>query len=597
MSARKVRRKKYGDTNIGGNAQVQLGDRYTTQHIVIEKAYFRFHKDFNLPSIDALRRLVNHNHLLHNGLEVKPQENADHNGGPSPKAGAAEETVGIHQPIDLASLAPQLKMAGNPMLQRYTDKNRLFKLNDHSRLNAACNSVGPRSEVVVVTIVLLSYIVGQNIPLEQVGHLLRACQKNQLLGLMTGLLGYAVYYYLIRGGTETALLPATLLLEDAFGHTRPVSFDVCIDPSLFFEFLRVHYRDTNGYNARDLVNAGQHHLTIGSRRGTYVDPSNWQVMSLPAGTKLVNSVYLTRETADCIKCSKSMVVNEMGEFYCRRCKAVYRDRDTFVRNNFAPVQQVEPSEKTRDHSADQWQNPEDTCDRDDALATASSSAPRTRRVPLDVSRLLNIDLHIIASTVYTSDRAQLEEGRKCPLCLEDFDLADQHTWPCPCGYQICQNCFYTLKTTSEKATCPNCRRLYDDAKVQYKTITAEALRAEKSKRHDPVAADTAMKHRSTEPGKKKLLARQRLRGVLVEDPNLVCVVGLQRDEADDSKLAKILRGKNYFGQYGTIEKLVISRIGEFVVYVRFRNPADAARCINRIDGIVNGSMVRPAILQ
>jgi hypothetical protein len=29
-----------------------------------------------------------------------------------------------------------------------------------------------------------------------------------------------------------------------------------------------------------------------------------------------------------------------------------------------------------------------------------------------------------------------EEEEVCPLCVEEFDLADRYFKPCPCGYQV-----------------------------------------------------------------------------------------------------------------------------------------------------------------
>jgi hypothetical protein len=29
-----------------------------------------------------------------------------------------------------------------------------------------------------------------------------------------------------------------------------------------------------------------------------------------------------------------------------------------------------------------------------------------------------------------------EEEYDCPLCMEEFDIADRNFRPCPCGYQV-----------------------------------------------------------------------------------------------------------------------------------------------------------------
>ena len=74
-----------------------------------------------------------------------------------------------------------------------------------------------------------------------------------------------------------------------------------------------------------------------------------------------------------------------------------------------------------------------------------------------------------------------DDEETCPLCIEEFDLSDRNFRPCPCGYQICQFCFNSLKTTYEKSTCPNCRRQYDDSTIQYKMPTSEELKMDQLK--------------------------------------------------------------------------------------------------------------------
>lgn len=86
--------------------------------------------------------------------------------------------------------------------------------------------------------------------------------------------------------------------------------------------------------------------------------------------------------------------------------------------------------------------------------------------------------------------------------------------------------------------------------------------------------------------------------------NLVYVVGLSPGipEAD---LLKTLRGDKYFGQYGTIVKIVVSKAkhgealpnnGSLGVYVTFARKEDAARCIAAVNGSQNGDRVLRAQL-
>lgn len=76
------------------------------------------------------------------------------------------------------------------------------------------------------------------------------------------------------------------------------------------------------------------------------------------------------------------------------------------------------------------------------------------------------------------------------------------------------------------------------------------------------------------------------------------MIGLNPTIRDESQLLQTLRGKDYFGQYGDIDKIVVSKaklggnpnqgIG---VYVTFARKADAATCIAAVDGSLNGERV------
>lgn len=115
-----------------------------------------------------------------------------------------------------------------------------------------------------------------------------------------------------------------------------------------------------------------------------------------------------------------------------------------------------------------------------------------------------------------------------------------------------------------------------------------------------------MKHRKAAAAKKKeaekreieASSRKNLAGVRVVQKNLVYVIGLNPTIRDENQLLQTLRGKDYFGQYGEIEKIVVSKakpggnpnqgIG---VYVTYSRRSDAATCIAAVDGSVNGDRV------
>ncbi|KAL4864613.1 hypothetical protein BDV12DRAFT_175937 [Aspergillus spectabilis] len=188
-----------------------------------------------------------------------------------------------------------------------------------------------------------------------------------------------------------------------------------------------------------------------------------------------------------------------------------------------------------------------------------------------------------------------DDDEFCPLCIEEFDLSDKNFKPCPCGYQICQFCYNNIKTHSEEGRCPNCRRVYDESTIQYKVPDADEFKADLALKHRKAAA---AKKKEAEKREIEASSRKNLAGVRVVQKNLVYVIGLNPTIRDESQLLQTLRGKDYFGQYGDIEKIVVSKakpggnpnqgIGVYVTYAR---KLDAATCINAVDGSANGDRV------
>ncbi|KAL4899799.1 hypothetical protein BDW74DRAFT_163012 [Aspergillus multicolor] len=188
-----------------------------------------------------------------------------------------------------------------------------------------------------------------------------------------------------------------------------------------------------------------------------------------------------------------------------------------------------------------------------------------------------------------------DDDEFCPLCIEEFDLSDKNFKPCPCGYQICQFCYNNIKTQNEEGRCPNCRRVYDESTIQYKVPDADEFKADLALKHRKAAA---AKKKEAEKREIEASSRKNLAGVRVVQKNLVYVIGLNPTIRDESQLLQTLRGKDYFGQYGDIEKIVVSKakpggnpnqgIGVYVTYAR---KSDAATCIAAVDGSGNGDRV------
>ncbi|KAI8573760.1 hypothetical protein RHMOL_Rhmol01G0301200 [Rhododendron molle] len=149
------------------------------------------------------------------------------------------------------------------------------------------------------------------------------------------------------------------------------------------------------------------------------------------------------------------------------------------------------------------------------------------------------------------DATMTNEGEKtCPLCAEEMDLTDQQLKPCKCGYEICVWCWHHLMDMAEKdeteGRCPACRTPYNKEKIVGMTSNCERLVAEMN-------MEKKVKLQRTKS--KTLDGRKHLSNVRVIQRNLVYIVGLPLDLVDED----LLQGGEYFGQYGKVLKVSISR--------------------------------------
>ncbi|KZV26947.1 hypothetical protein F511_17733 [Dorcoceras hygrometricum] len=183
----------------------------------------------------------------------------------------------------------------------------------------------------------------------------------------------------------------------------------------------------------------------------------------------------------------------------------------------------------------------------------------------------------------------MSEGgeRMCPLCAEEMDLTDQHLKPCKCGYEICVWCWHHIIDMAEKdeteGRCPACRTPYNKEKIVGTTANCEKLVSEMS----------VEKKLKSHKGKSKTSeGRKQLGSVRVIQRNLVYVVGLPLNFADED----LLQRKEYFGQYGKVLKVSISRtatgaIQHFAnstcsVYITYSKEEEAIRCIQSVNGFI-----------
>ncbi|XP_042753940.1 uncharacterized protein LOC111882575 isoform X2 [Lactuca sativa] len=181
-----------------------------------------------------------------------------------------------------------------------------------------------------------------------------------------------------------------------------------------------------------------------------------------------------------------------------------------------------------------------------------------------------------------------DEGEKtCPLCAEEMDLTDQQLRPCKCGYDICVWCWHHIMDMAEKddteGRCPACRTPYNKEKIVGTASKCERLVSEMS---------VEKKQKSLKGKTKTSEGRKQLSSVRVIQRNLVYIVGLPLNLADED----LLQRKEYFGQYGKVLKVSISRtaagsIQHFAnntcsVYITYSKEDEAVRSIQSVHGFV-----------
>ncbi|CAN1249403.1 CCR4-NOT transcription complex subunit 4, partial [Linum perenne] len=158
-----------------------------------------------------------------------------------------------------------------------------------------------------------------------------------------------------------------------------------------------------------------------------------------------------------------------------------------------------------------------------------------------------------------------DQGEKtCPLCAEEMDLTDQQLKPCQCGYEICVWCWHHIMDMAEKdaseGRCPACRTPYDKEKI-VGTGPNERLVCEINERKKSQKSKT-----------KPSEGRKQLSSVRVIQRNLVYIVGLPLNFADEDVMSLLcsrhyflLQRREYFGQYGKVLKVSMSRTPTGVV--------------------------------
>ncbi|KAI9682385.1 MAG: transcriptional repressor general negative regulator of transcription subunit 4 [Caeruleum heppii] len=142
--------------------------------------------------------------------------------------------------------------------------------------------------------------------------------------------------------------------------------------------------------------------------------------------------------------------------------------------------------------------------------------------------------------------------------------------------------------------CPACRRPYNEKTIEWKVVSPEEFKADVQKQARKKAE---VRQKEAQKREAESMNRKHLSGLRVVQKNLVYVVGLN-PRIREEDLHQTLRGPQYFGQYGRIVKIVVSKAKDggqgnqpLGVYVTFAKKEDAEKCIAAVDGSENGGRV------
>lgn len=363
--------KVYGDIHVGGHAHVQLGDRVITRHnhFHVRGIYVSTREKHELARVASARTRFPQISQRANGTIVRTRRwnGANHLdkrrnqvGGSSSCAPQAYEDVtastaawagvlsqarsasrrftnalakradwkDIRQTIlDLYECLVRKQPVGrspSPHMQKNDLDEHLGYLTNSSTAGGTVTvtsspqqQVHARRDFLVLCAAVLTLMLGRNISAHDVLEVLSRCQHDQLMPVLTFLLGIGMYRY--AAISTIARAPAAqhhLTLEDAYGHQRTVTMDVCMDFGILRKFLEVHYQQTNRKAGEALIRAGRFHLMLGSRRGRVINAQEWAVPGrIRAGSRIINSVYVMLNDTRCLHCQTDFTVTDNGEFH------------------------------------------------------------------------------------------------------------------------------------------------------------------------------------------------------------------------------------------------------------------------------------------
>ena len=141
----------------------------------------------------------------------------------------------------------------------------------------------------------------------------------------------------------------------------------------------------------------------------------------------------------------------------------------------------------------------------------------------------------------------------CPICCNELTDDDKALIPCKCGFQICLWCLHKMMDEMS-GKCPACRTPYDKSNFVYREVkkkTKDKRNGTKLSNNNNTLSKSSKPRKSHQSSK----SHEHLKNVRVIQRNLVYVIGLAANCASET----VLRQHRFFGQYGTVVKVVINR--------------------------------------
>eukprot|EP01065_Artemidia_motanka_P037179 TRINITY_DN4548_c3_g1_i1.p1 TRINITY_DN4548_c3_g1~~TRINITY_DN4548_c3_g1_i1.p1 ORF type:complete len:939 (+),score=295.16 TRINITY_DN4548_c3_g1_i1:102-2819(+) len=185
------------------------------------------------------------------------------------------------------------------------------------------------------------------------------------------------------------------------------------------------------------------------------------------------------------------------------------------------------------------------------------------------------------------------DSEECLICTDVIESHDLDFVPCPCGFRICVWCWHKLRDEcpeTDEPKCPGCRAVYDPTAAlsgpgpQARKAQQRQRPKQQGREQQRPQAQQPRQAPQQRRGDHRDTRQREMSRLRVLQRTLVYAVGFPKSAARE----EVLRSRDYFGQYGAIAKLVISRTSltqaTATVHVTFQRQQDAAVCLRCVDG-------------